>query len=49
MVVDLEMFEKAGKKADMIVVFTTGEAVKELLLCSNALVEANEVVGRVKG
>ena len=29
-VVDLEMLEKAGKKSDMIVVFTNGAAVKEL-------------------
>ncbi len=48
-VVDLEMLEQAGKKADMIVVFTNGEAVRELSLRSSALVEANEVVGHVKG
>lgn len=43
-VVDLEMLEKAGKKSDMIVVFTNGAAVKELSIRSNALVQANEVV-----
>lgn len=48
-VVDLEMLEKAGKKSDMIVVFTNGAAVKELAIRSNALVQANEVVGQVKG
>ncbi|WP_049142337.1 N-acetylglucosamine-specific PTS transporter subunit IIBC [Enterococcus faecium] len=48
-VVDLEMLEKAGKKSDMIVVFTNGAAVKELSIRSNALVQANEVVGQVKG
>lgn len=48
-VVDLEMLEKAGKKSDMIVVFTNGAAVKELVIRSNALVQANEVVGQVKG
>lgn len=48
-VVDLEMLEKAGKKSDMIVVFTNGAAVKELSVRSNALVQANEVVGQVKG
>lgn len=48
-VVDLEMLEKAGKKSDMIVVFTSGAAVKELAIRSNALVQANEVVGQVKG
>lgn len=47
-VVDLEMLEKAGKKSDMIVVFTNGAAVKELAIRSNALVQANEVVGQVK-
>ena len=35
--------------ADMIVVFTNGAAVKELSIRSNALVQANEVVGQVKG
>lgn len=48
-VVDLEMLEEAGKKSDMIVVFTNGAAVKELAIRSNALVQANEVVGQVKG
>ena len=48
-VVDLEMLEKAGKKSDMIVVFTNRAAVKELAIRSNALVQANEVVGQVKG
>lgn len=48
-VVDLEMLEKAGKKSDMIVVFTNGAAVKELSIRSNALVQANEVIGQVKG
>lgn len=48
-VVDLEMLEKAGKKSDMIVVFTNGAAVNELSIRSNALVQANEVVGQVKG
>lgn len=48
-VVDVEMLEKAGKKSDMIVVFTNGAAVKELSIRSNALVQANEVVGQVKG
>ncbi len=33
----------------MIVVFTNGAAVKELSIRSNALVQANEVVGQVKG
>ena len=33
----------------MIVVFTSGAAVKELAIRSNALVQANEVVGQVKG
>ena len=47
-VVDLEMLEKAGKKSDMIVVFTNGAAVKELAIRSNAFVQANEVVGQVK-
>lgn len=48
-VVDLEMLEEAGKKSDMIVVFTNRAAVKELAIRSNALVQANEVVGQVKG
>lgn len=48
-VVDLVMLEKAGKKSDMIVVFTNEAAVKELTIRSNALVEANEVIGQVKG
>ncbi|MBO0461599.1 PTS transporter subunit EIIC [Enterococcus sp. DIV1298c] len=46
-VVDLEMLEKAGKKSDILVVFTNSQEIDKLQLDKRSAVQANEVVGQI--